>query len=489
MVAATIWSGAYLVIWASGQRFSTAYLTYGWQLVPFETLRSDPFGSVWYLHTQPPLWNLLLGAVARWSWAPVAVSLQLLLAVAGGALAGTLAAMCRRLGASVRLSIVAALAATLNTEVMAMLFSPQYELPVALALALMAWTLALPANRWTDRHTVLLMTLATAVVMTRAVFHPVWLVLVGGLIVLGQWPQMRPRAAIAGMLVPVVVVGGWMLKNEILFGRATLSSWSGMNMQRAVVPVLPADELDRLVAAGELSMVASVGAFQEYAAYEPYVEPCTPDHKHPAVSEPVWAEPIIAFGIETEVTNFNYECFLPVYEEAGRDAWYAAVHRPGVWWEGRVWATRAWFTTNPSVRTSPSVVMRQLDAVGRIARFEVPVRISTSSWSTPVFGPATTSHHLSITAMVATVVVVAAGIHRGLLLVRQRRPGGSTSDSGGPDDRLVCVFVAMTACWTFVVGVVGELGEQSRFRVMTDPLVVTLAILLCVATIRRRWAR
>ena len=58
-----------------------------------------------------------------------------------------------------------------------------------------------------------------------------------------------------------------MLKNEALYDRFTLSTWTGMNLQRAVLPVLPQDELDRLVADGDLSMLAQVGAFANWADY------------------------------------------------------------------------------------------------------------------------------------------------------------------------------------------------------------------------------
>ena len=56
-----IWGLVYLLVSVTGQRFSTAYLGYGWQLVPYEVLRAHPIRSVWYLHIQPPLWNLMIG--------------------------------------------------------------------------------------------------------------------------------------------------------------------------------------------------------------------------------------------------------------------------------------------------------------------------------------------------------------------------------------------------------------------------------------------
>ena len=70
------------------------------------------------------------------------------------------------------------------------------------------------------------------------------------------------RRVIGALAVPVIAIGGWMLKNEILFGDATMSSWSGMNFERAVLPVVPQAELRRLVEAGKISEVALIGPFQ-----------------------------------------------------------------------------------------------------------------------------------------------------------------------------------------------------------------------------------
>ncbi len=54
-----------------------------WQLVPYENLTADPFGSVWNLHIQPPLWNLAIGLIGRWSPLPESISFVLFMASFG----------------------------------------------------------------------------------------------------------------------------------------------------------------------------------------------------------------------------------------------------------------------------------------------------------------------------------------------------------------------------------------------------------------------
>ena len=138
------------------ERFSTTYLREGWQLVPWDILSSDPVRSVWYLHIQPPGWNLVLGLVGWMTPASEAFALQLLMAafgVAGAALAAVLAS---RLGLGRVAAAMVAVVATIHPEVLLLASKPTYELPVAvllLAIAVAAtFADARPAERsWRSR--------------------------------------------------------------------------------------------------------------------------------------------------------------------------------------------------------------------------------------------------------------------------------------------------------------------------------------------------
>ncbi|MEZ5255334.1 MAG: hypothetical protein R2705_00110 [Ilumatobacteraceae bacterium] len=274
------------------------------------------------------------------------------------------------------------------------------------------------------------------------------------------------------MLVPVLLVGGWMAKNEVLFGRPTLSSWFGMNLQRGVIPVLGLDELNRLHDEGKVSDVAMIGPFGNYGLYRPVMPPCAPEHSHPALSKEVRDYPIV-------VPNLNYECFLPVYDQAGADARAVIRAYPGVWLEGRLWSARTWFAVNQLADESPSWPLRQLGNVYQVIRLDVPGTLSTNGWGTPIYGNLTVTTRFSLTMVELSLLIGAVGFVTTWKVIRRR--------SGDRGDELVLAIIGMTATWTFVVGVVGELGEQARFRTMTDPLVLSIGALLVLRWLTGRY--
>lgn len=483
---AWIWSGAawlvaYVALCATGQRFDTRYLDYGWQLIPWDILSEDPWRSLWYLHVQPPLWNATLGLSAWLSPVSDAVTLQLVMAVFGLVLAIAGAELARRLGARTRTAAIVGAAAALHPEILKGAFEPTYELAVAALLVVLAAVVAGRDRAGFDsrRRVVTVAVLVTAVAMTRSLYHPVWVAVV---LVAVLWVNRRRidrRLVITALLIPLIAIGAWMGKNEVLYGRATLSSWFGMNLQRAVIPVLDLDQLQEMYERGDVSDVAMIGPFGKYSLYADVVEPCEPEHHHRSVLEPMR-------NTDPWSPNFNYECFLPVFDQAGRDAWAVIEEHPEVWLEGRLWSLRTTMAVAITPEESPSIVMRFLDRVYSVLRVDYPGVLSTRGWGTPIFGQleAPVDFGLMLIPMYGLVLMAgAAGTWR---LVRRR---GSTDDEVEREsDRraLTCFVIGWTVAFTIVVGAVAELGEQARFRTMVDPVAMVAAVVLVESFIRRR---
>jgi hypothetical protein len=310
--------------------------------------------------------------------------------------------------------------------------------------------------------------LVTATTMTRSLYHPLWAVAV---VALGLWLVRRRidrRTVMATLAVPILVMGGWMAKNQFLFGEATLSSWFGMNLQRAVIPVLPRADLEKMYADGDVSEIAMIGPFGNYDLYVDAMPPCEPEHDHRSLTE-------ASRTTDQWSPNFNYECFLPVYSLAGDDAMAVIREHPEVWLEGRMWSMRATFAVATLPSESESVVMRALDTAFSILRVDMGGVLSTNGWGTPIYGQleAGVDFGLVLIPLYAVIILVGARV----MVRRLRRRTMRTND-------VALLATSFTVAFTIVVGAVAELGEQARFRTMVDPLATVVGALLIAAAVR-----
>ncbi|HEX3087190.1 MAG TPA: hypothetical protein VHQ23_00950 [Ilumatobacteraceae bacterium] len=460
IVAASAWTSIYIVLWATGQRFSTQYLDIAWQLIPVEVLRSDPIGSVWHLHIQPPLWNLLIGGVLAWSPLPDAISLQIIQFAFGVASVALLASLLARLFARPIVGIVIATVVMLDPQVLANAFTPTYELATTCGLIAVLW-LVVVQPRSPGFTLVSIAAVGTAVVLTRTVFHPAWLV---ALLLVSWWVVRRSidaRTIVLTVAMPLVLVGGWMVKNEVMFDRPTLSSWFGMNLQRAVVPIATDDQLDTWAAEGHISEITASypSGFVSYSAYEPYIGECIPKGDHPATNN-------LTREGQLAVPNFNADCYLPVYDIAEDDAKWVIANHPSLYLEGRWWATRAWVMESPPPLLPTSPIYDAMRPMYRVAQLGLPLSMPSIRIGDLPWGAVDVPAHLSLLQALATLLVIGAGARAALRRLRRL-----------PSSRWIQVEIvaALIVGWNFAVGVLFELGEQSRFRAVTDPITMSIA--------------
>lgn len=452
-VAAAIWVVHWGVLRLTGQAYGIRVLYAGWQYLPADAVAAAPLRSVWSLHTQPPGWNLLVAAVHAWSPLSVSASHQLVTVVLGAALAAAVADTLGALGLGGRWATAIAVVATANSQVMSNAFEPRYDLAVTTALAVLVWAAV------TRRTIVPAIAVATLLVMTRSLFHPVWLaVTIAAVALLAATRPTRRQLALA-IAVPALVVGGWVVKNATQFGTVGLSSFTGMNLLRSVEPAVDDATMQRLVADGSVSGVAAAGTFRFYADYAASVPACSPEPGDPAAlaspTKPIPED--LRVGLDpADTANFNYRCYLDVYAQAGDDALAIARARPGDWARARLWAVNNWFQVPAAAGPEESPLWDVEVAVSRLVLLGVPHPGLPDRWDD------LWAHRnpISLTLVAATAVVVAAAAGRRRAL---RTPAGGA-----------LALVVWIVAWNSLAGIVFELGEQERFRSTTDPLVLAL---------------
>jgi len=450
-----------VVLWATGNHFSTNHIEpyEMWHLPPPEAMRSNPFGALWDQHSQPPLFAVFVGLVLRWSPLPDALSLQILFTAAACLAALALFDILRLCGVRRWVAAVAAVVVFCDPILVGYELVLYHEPVVVPLVTFVIWTVARYAARPTLGRLGLMLATATVLVLTRAVFVPLWLVALVVVVLAVRRPQADWRRVGALVALPLVLLGGFMVKNQVRFGTWALASWQGMNLERVVMrTVVSPAERDRLIADGTLSPAAGVEPFAEYDQYAPYFPDCEAHFGSQMLDQP--DKPNATLGYRA---NYNYACFVPVYQQAQRDAIAAIRAEPGTYLH-TVGTSAVLFVSDPRYGPGWSGLVGRpagvLEAIYRV--------VPGAQWSTTVTYP----NYFPIAADVQLTVILAIPLAIALgarSLVRGLRGRATARD-------VVLAVGGMTVAYITLASVLLDGFENARFRAPLDPLLYGLVI-------------
>ena len=446
-----------IAYWVTGGGFSTTALRDSWQLLDLHQLVAHPFQNVWLLHTQPPLFNLFVGTTLRWSPLSSALTFQIVYFLLALTLVVALRALLVELGFAAFAATAGAVAVACEPGLLSYENAIIYELPVAALLVVSGLLCARDARTRRARTLTALVIVMTVIVMTRALLHPVWLGAMIALIVIAVRPRLGVLRTAAIVAIPVFVVGGWIVKNQVEFGEPNLSSWLGMNLARGVIAPMPKQDIEQLIRQGTLSRAARVPAFSPYSAYVPTVGRCQTDRTEPVLR---------SLRKQNGQSNFDAVCFLRVYREGQRNAFAAIRERPGAYLAGRRPSATAhfWFELGPGLepfRDNP--VLRGLKRVYDVPMLSVSVAIHDRDWTNRLIpSDPSPAIPLSITLVLATAFVLGRAAFGAVRLVRRRARTGD----------LAWTYLGCTVAFVTIVSIATEYGENSRFRFLVDPILI-----------------
>lgn len=213
------------------------------QNVDITWLADDPLRTIWYLHAQPPLWNMILGTAAVLTDADpdgmAAIFNGLHIAVSLGSLL-LVNAILRRLDVSFALR---AFAAALQIVMPSIIFYENYIFYQHVSYGLFTfflWAWLAFVQDGQARHAWYAMAALGLLAWLWSVFHPVLIVLLILTVLLFarfRWRMFLP-AALAGLLFAALPS----LKNAYVFDNPSPSSWLGMNLNQTTFDWLPAED-------------------------------------------------------------------------------------------------------------------------------------------------------------------------------------------------------------------------------------------------------
>jgi hypothetical protein len=235
-----------------------------WQYLDIDTLRHDLLRGLWYDHAQPPFFNLLLGLVLKISgnFAPIVFAILLkcislancflLLAIlrrlmppaaSGGSAMGHPVAAGLARNAPLLITLVYLLSPALmifETE----LFYTTFISFLLLTGAFFILRLQEQVNPWKNAAGIFLPLIILC--LTRSMYHIIWLAVISVCLLVMFKKSIVFKPLLTGALFSLLVVSSWYLKNYMIFGQFSTSSWLGMNLARTVFHDHPTTDSARI---------------------------------------------------------------------------------------------------------------------------------------------------------------------------------------------------------------------------------------------------
>ena len=445
----------------AGVTFDASGIDYSSQLLDQTLLQDRLVESVWYLHAQPPAYNFFVGAVLKLSPFSRELSFHLAFLALGLVMILVLHDLSRRLRLGRWTAVVVAILIAGAPTIVLFENWLSYEYPVMVMLLVLVDLAARYGEKGSPGVLVAAVSVAALTTLTRSMMHPVWLLAVFLGLVLWRRPT---RTGLALAVLPLLVVGLFIVKNQVLFGNPQLSSWFGYNVRNVVIGPLTDEQKGILAAEG--------------------FTPATPADctvKHPDV--PAVADEFKRFQPDyggDPISNFNNECIIVKFNAMQQDAFTVAKARPK--WVARnvggaveIWATPS--SLNPFVFQNrqklgvPEEVYRRAVLLDTAWEPTIPI---PNAWPVKISAP-DARHHVSLTMLLGTALV---SVGAAAVAVRWRRRSGA---------RLALFIGGGTVAFAALAGTLFEYSENNRIRFVTEPLTLLLAVAIVAFGVR--WVR
>ncbi|MBI3350389.1 MAG: hypothetical protein HY020_24725 [Burkholderiales bacterium] len=440
----------------AGVHFDSSNIKEFMQILDLHELQNNFWTSIWYLHSQPPLFNILVGGVLFLGGDAFDVWMGAIYSLVN--LAGVLCFFLL----SMRLFGVRWLSLLLTAF---LIFGPAgilYENKLyyeGLVSPLLVCGFYCFHKYLTGRKAgtgMLAFAIFAAVVLLRTAFHPAWLILLAVLPVLMGRAVLHRTLLVAG--IPCLVVGALLVKNLLMFGTPGFSSWLGSNMARMTVETLPADMRADMVKSGKLSPLSGLDVFEKPERYVALLGPSRPTGV------------VVMDEMKKQVggfPNYNAEVFLRVNPMLAKDSRQAMLAYPQGFLK-RVGTAFYHFNRPPSEfkgLESNVVKIAQPDRFYNLLVQGQPAAIwgLSSDTSRPV-APLLQMGVVKLLFFLATIAASAYFCSR-VVAFRHRRLGAS-------ECFLVCL--AVTVGYAMLVTNVLDVWENNRARYMIDPLMTLL---------------
>ncbi len=439
-----------LIFIFNGGDFVAKPLDFAMQYLDPLLLKSDLLKSLFYLHSQPPIFNLFLGIVLKLSAIP-SLSYELIFNTAGAVISLSFYGILMCLGINWIISLFISLVFMLNPTLILyehLLYYSYFEiLFVSLSLFFLI--------RWCrDKkylNVLLFWIFLLCLGMIRSVFHPVFILATSVILssYLWFWVKEKHCAKVLFLssilaLAPLSVL---CLKNTLVFGFFGTSSWEGMNLWTKVNGFAP-EQLEELRDKGiisSLAVKAELRTFQQpignyFIESELKNIPC----HHPADCNQFKS---------TGYPNFNHNGYVYLSKQLLKDSLALIALDPSqfVFYTLGSYSLTLWHSSDSvhALFEKNMEVVKKLEKIYRFLYFGflgVESKLDERMWGRTII--------ITILFMIIYISTLINAFKK--------------DDCGLTGIKLFCLFCLIIHAYTLTVSSVIEFGENNRFRFPVD---------------------
>ena len=251
----------------AGIQFRADSFTGIWHFIDINLLKTDLWRSIFYLHTQPPLMNLLTGIGLQHFPNTYAIIFQACFLLGGYFLSIAIYLLGNRIGIPNYLSMLLAVWFSISPATLVFENDLFYTYPVTVLLVLSGVFLARFLENKRSIAGLLFSLLLALNALTWGLFHIVWLLGCFGIVAL----LLKGNRRKAWWLAPAfLLVFAWYAKNAIVFDSFTASTWAGLNFFKTVTIKIPDGAREQWVNDGLVSELALVPPYRSAEVYLQY---------------------------------------------------------------------------------------------------------------------------------------------------------------------------------------------------------------------------
>lgn len=205
-----------------------------WQYLDVETLKNNLLTGLWYDHAQPPGFNFLLGVGLKLFGAHAPLAFNLILKAITLINVFLLLNILKKLIVHNHLPLIISLIYMVSPGMLILETELFYTTFVSMLLLLSANFIIRFQQKQTGLNAFFIFLPLAVLCLTRSMYHLAWLVVISIAILFYYRKQAALGKLIASAFVCIFLVAGWYVKNYIIFGSFSASTWVAMNFSRNV---------------------------------------------------------------------------------------------------------------------------------------------------------------------------------------------------------------------------------------------------------------